>query len=247
MKIITIIKKNKLIVLMLVVYLILFIVSPKKAVQSLDNSIYYLIEMFQILPVIFLFTVVIEALIPKELIMQGFGEKSGIKGNLFSLLLGSISAGPIYAAFPISKMLLKKGASVTNIVIILSAWAVIKVPMLANEVKFLGVKFMGIRWIFTVISIFVMAHLIGVFVKKKDMSESITEKEGSILSIKEEYCIGCGLCAKTLPVYYEMKNNKAIIKQIPINKNEMEDMVEMVERCPVNAIVFYRTVEEEII
>ena len=44
-----------------------------------------------------------------------------------------------------------------------------------------------------------------------------------------------------------MKNNKAIIKQIPINKNEMEDMVEMVERCPVNAIVFYRTVEEEII
>ena len=74
---------------MLVVYLILFIVSPEKAVQSLDNSVYYLIEMFQILPVIVLFTVVIEALIPKELIMQGFGEKSGIKGNLFSLLLGS--------------------------------------------------------------------------------------------------------------------------------------------------------------
>lgn len=227
-----------------VVYSILFIVSPEKAVQSLDNSIYYLIEMIQILPVIFLFTVVIEALVPKEWIMQEFGEKSGIKGNLFSLLLGSISAGPIYAAFPISKMLLKKGASVTNIVIILSAWAVIKVPMLANEVKFLGVKFMGLRWIFTVISIFVMAHLMGVFVKKKDMSESIAEKEESILSIKEEYCIGCGLCAKTLPVYYEIKNKKAIIKQIPKNENEMEEMIEMVERCPVSAIVSRATARE---
>ena len=102
---ITILKKNKLVVLVLVVYLSLFIVSPQKAIRSLDNSIYYLIEMVQILPVIFLFTVVIEALIPKEWIMKGLGEKSGIKGNLFSLLLGSVSAGPIYAAFPISKTL----------------------------------------------------------------------------------------------------------------------------------------------
>jgi len=67
--------------------------------------------------------------------------------------------------------------------------------------------------------------------------------------MSKNLCIGCGLCAKTLPVYYEMKNNKAIIKQLPKNKNEMEDVVEMVERCPVNSIVFrfYRTLEEEII
>ena len=235
---ITILKKNKLVVLVLVVYLSLFIVSPQKAIRSLDNSIYYLIEMFQILPVIFLFTVVIEALIPKEWIMKGLGEKSGIKGNLFSLLLGSVSAGPIYAAFPISKTLLKKGASVTNIVIILSSWAVIKVPMLANEVKFLGVKFMGLRWLFTVISIFIMAYLMGAFVKKKDMLETRAKEEESILSIKKEYCIGCGLCTKTLPNYYEMKNNKAIVKQIPKNKKEIEEVVLMVERCPVNAILY---------
>lgn len=235
---ITILKKNKLIVLVLAVYLSLFIVSPQKAIRSLDNSIYYLIEMVQILPVIFLFTVVIEALIPKVWIMKGLGEKSGIKGNLFSLLLGSVSAGPIYAAFPISKTLLKKGASVTNIVIILSSWAVIKVPMLANEVKFLGVKFMGLRWLFTVISIFIMAYLMGAFVKKKDMLETRAKEEESILSIKEEYCIGCGLCTKTLPNYYEMKNNKAIVKQIPKNKKEIEEVVLMVERCPVNAILY---------
>lgn len=244
MKIIMIIKKNKLVALLVAAYTILFIISPGKAVQSLDNSVYYLIEMIQILPVIFLFTVVIDALTPKELIMQGFGEKSGIKGNLFSLLLGSISAGPIYAAFPISKILLKKGASVTNIVIILSAWAVIKVPMLANEVKFLGVKFMGLRWLFTVISIFTMAYIMALFVKKKDIPKTIYEKEETILFIKDEYCIGCGLCTKALPTYFKMENKKAVVKQIHNYKDEIEEMEELVERCPAKAIVF-RAKDEE--
>lgn len=64
-------------------------------------------------------------------------------------------------------LMLKKGASITNIVIILSSWAVIKIPMLANEVKFLGIKFMGIRWVLTVISIFTMGYFMALFVKKE--------------------------------------------------------------------------------
>ncbi len=143
----TIIKKNRLLVIVAVIYLILFALMPDKATTAIKNSIFYLIEMFEVLPVIFLLTVVIEALVPKEWIIKHFGEKSGFFGNILSLVLGSISAGPIYAAFPISKMLMTKGASVANIVIILSSWAVIKIPMLANEAKFLGVTFMSIRWV----------------------------------------------------------------------------------------------------
>lgn len=92
MKIVSVLKRNRLIFLVLVVYSILLFTSPDKAIQSWKNSTYYLIEMLQVLPVIFLLTVVIEVLVPKEMITKGFGEKSGIKGNLFSLLLGSISA-----------------------------------------------------------------------------------------------------------------------------------------------------------
>lgn len=121
MKALNILKKNKLLVLVALFYGIIFIAAPQTAMKSVGNSVYYLVEMLQVLPVIFLLTVVIEAWVPKELIMRGFGEKSGFKGNLLSLLLGSISAGPIYAAFPISKSLLSKGASVRNIVIILSS------------------------------------------------------------------------------------------------------------------------------
>lgn len=167
MKVLKLIKKNTLVVFVVLAYFTVFIIAPQKAKESLGNSVYYLLEMLQVLPIIFLLTVVIEAWVPKDLIMKGLGDKSGVKGNLLSILFGSISAGPIYAAFPIGKALLSKGASITNIVIIISSWAVIKVPMLANEVKFLGIDFMIVRWILTVISILAMGYLTAVIVKKK--------------------------------------------------------------------------------
>ncbi len=235
MKAVSIIKKNKLLVLVALTYIVVLIISPEKAMNSIGNSVYYLIEMLQVLPVIFLLTVVIEALVPKELIMRGFGEKSGFKGNLLALLLGSISAGPIYAAFPISKTLLGKGASISNIVIILSTWAVIKVPMLANETKFLGINFMIVRWILTVIAIFIMAYITGMFVKKKDLPENLSN--GRILEIKGDYCIGCGLCVKMLPEYYEMINNKAVVRKSPDGTNAMGPIKESINKCPSKAII----------
>jgi len=236
MKIGLMIKKNKLLLLVALLYAVIFIASPDKATKSVGNSVYYLIEMLQVLPVIFLLTVVIEALVPKEMIMRGFGERSGFKGNLLALLLGSISAGPIYAAFPISKTLLGKGASIPNIVIILSTWAVIKVPMLANEAKFLGVNFMVVRWVLTVIAIFVMAYITGMLVKKKDLP--IDSNEAKMLKIKEDYCIGCGLCVKMLPEYYEMNNNKAVVRKAPEGKDALEAIQESIEKCPSKAIMF---------
>lgn len=238
MRTIDVIKKNKLLSFVTLAYIVIFIVAPDMGMASLGNSVYYLLEMLQILPVIFLFTVVIDVLIPKETIIQGFGENSGFKGNLFALLLGSVSAGPIYAAFPISKMLLNKGASISNIVIILSAWAVVKVPMLANEVQFLGINFMIVRWILTVMAIFIMAYIIGKIVKKEDMPALI--EEGEILQINEDYCIGCGLCVEMQSAYYEMENNKAIVKRHPKGIQEQKMIRLSVEKCPTNAISLKR-------
>lgn len=235
MKAVLMIKKNKLLFLVALAYMVIFIVSPDKAMKSVSNSVYYLVEMLQVLPPIFLLTAVIEALVPKETIMRGFGKKAGFKGNLLALLLGSISAGPIYAAFPIGKTLLQKGASISNIVIILSAWAVIKVPMLANEAKFLGVNFMVIRWVLTVIALFIMAYIAGRIVKKKDLPAD-SNKPGS-LQIKEDYCIGCGLCVKMLPEYYEMNNNKAVVRKTPEGE-AVKAIQESIEKCPSKAIIF---------
>ena len=43
--------------------------------------------MLEIMPVIFILTSIIEAWVHKEVIMNGFGEKAGIKGGIFSFLL----------------------------------------------------------------------------------------------------------------------------------------------------------------
>lgn len=231
------VKKNKLMSAVGMAYIILLIFFPNYGIKALKNSSYYLIEMLQVLPVIFVLTVVIEAWVPKEVIVKRLGDKSGIFGNIISLIFGSISAGPIYAAFPVTKMLLKKGASITNVVIILSAWAVIKVPMLINEVKFLGVDFMVIRWILTVIAIFTMGYLISLIVKPEDLTDS-KDKSKVIFEIKESYCVGCGACAKSFPEFYEMVGNKAKVKLFKIEKETIQAIKLSVKSCPTKAIEY---------
>jgi len=250
--IIDIIKKNKLLVLVILAYLVLLVAMPGTAYESGKNSMYYVKEMLQIMPVIFILTSLIEAWVPRQTIIKGFGENSGIKGSIFSFLLGSFSAGPIYAAFPICKMLLKKGASVSNVVIILSSWAVVKVPMLANEAKFLGPKFMAIRWVLTTISIFIMAYIVSKLVKKETIpfKEESASVAANTLSIKQQYCIGCGVCVKMAPENFKMSNGKAHVMQQPYiysnTKNEDSEkeitletnkkVNTAIEKCPAKAI-----------
>jgi len=231
-------KNNMFLTLVITTYIVLGILMPSKAIQSLNNSLYYIKEMLIIMPVILLLTSLIEAWVPKKSIEKALGEDSGFKGSVFSFLLGSFSAGPIYAAFPVCKMLLKKGASVSNIVVMLSTWAVIKIPMLVNEAKFLGPKFMAIRWVLTTISIFIMAYITSRLVKKEDiqMDDILTNEEELMLNINEQYCIGCGLCTKISSETFVMENKKAKII-IEISKlEENENIKTAIDKCPAKAI-----------
>lgn len=240
MNIVQFAKRNKLLAAVALTYAVLFITMPDKAVLSIKNSMYYVIEMLEIIPVIFLLTAIIEAWAPRELIINSFGEKSGWKGNVFSLILGSFSAGPIYAAFPVCKMLLRKGASMINIVIILSAWAVVKVPMLANEAKFLGVEFMGVRWILTVISIWMTAYIMSAIVKKENIPiyREVEIEKINAIDIKEQYCMGCGLCAKFSPDHFEIMDKKAKVKKKKIEEEKVAGLRLTIEKCPAKAICF---------
>lgn len=229
------IKKYKLLSAVILAYVVLFITMPDKALAAVNNSMYYVFEMLMIMPVVFILTSLTEAWVPKEVIINSFGEKSGIKGNIFAFLLGSFSAGPIYAAFPVCKMLLKKGAGIANIVIVLSTWAVIKVPMLANEAKFLGPKFMAIRWVLTTISIFIMSYFISKVVKKEDMPQE-EEANKSAVSVNQDYCIGCGVCANICPKIFYLENKKAYARNEIIAGPMVEKVNKAAESCPSKAI-----------
>ncbi|MCQ1531702.1 permease [Lutispora saccharofermentans] len=235
MKIFEKVKKNKLLSAVILAYGILFATMPDKALAAVNNSMYYVFEMLMIMPVIFILTSLAEAWVPKEVIINSFGEKSGFKGNIFAFLLGSFSAGPIYAAFPVCRMLLKKGAGIANIVIVLSTWAVIKVPMLANEAKFLGPKFMAMRWVLTTISIFIMAYFIAKAVKKEDMPQEL-ETDGQAVSVNQDYCIGCGVCVNICPKIFYMEGKKAVARKEAIAGPIAEKVSKAAEACPGKAI-----------
>lgn len=232
----TFLKKNKFLFFMVSIYAMLIVAKFDLGISALKNSGYYFKEMLIIMPVIMILTALLEAWVPKEMIEKNMGKESGIKGKVFSFLLGSISAGPIYAAFPVCIALLRKGASVANIVILLGTWAVIKVPMLANEVKFLGFEFMIVRWILTSISLFVMGYLVSKFVKREEILE-VQDKDNKNIDniyIDQDFCIGCGLCQKIAPDYFELRDNKAYV--IKTDDIKDEKLKESIKRCPAKII-----------
>lgn len=230
------IKENLLFVLIALCYAIIFFVKPQMGVQAVKNSGYYIKEMLLIMPVIFVLTALLDKWVPKQTIMRYLGQDSKFKGILLSFALGAISAGPVYAAFPICIMLHKKGASIRNIVIILSSWAVIKIPMLINEIKFLGPQFMLVRWVLTVAAILVFSWIASKIVKDEDLPEE-TEVAKVGLSIDQDVCMGCTLCVQEYKELFEMNNKKAYVKEHSFEPNK-EKLNKAIDRCLVNAIKF---------
>ncbi len=169
------VKRFKLVIVSLILYLIVFIVNREIFFSALETLKMFLLEMAEILPAIIIITGLLSVYVPPAMIMKNFGDKSGIKGKIISFVIGAVSAGPIYAAFPVSLMLLKKGASVSNIVIILSSWATVKLPMLLFEIKFLGLQFSLTRYVLTVAAILGMSYAMDKVVKKEQIDYSAAD------------------------------------------------------------------------
>ena len=100
--------------------------------------------------------------VSKELVVKYLGKTSGIKGILLAVFFGALPTGPLYIAFPLAVALKSKGASLSNIVIFLSAWACIKIPQELVELQFLGLNFMVARLVLTIVFVI----LIGLLIEK---------------------------------------------------------------------------------
>lgn len=135
------------------------LIFPEFGRLSLDNTVNNFKEMLSVLPPIFILLGLLDVWVDRATMMKYTGKGSGIKGVLIAFLLGSAAAGPLYAAFPVAGVMLKKGSSLFNVFIFMGAWSTTKLPMLMFEAANLGPVFMGLRLALSVVGILGIAYV----------------------------------------------------------------------------------------
>jgi uncharacterized membrane protein YraQ (UPF0718 family) len=91
-------------------YLALWHVAPEKTIVALRSSIGILFHVLLPLGMVFLIMIGLNAFLKPPDLAKLLGKGTAIPRNLFSAAAGIISAGPIYAWYPILKDLREKGA-----------------------------------------------------------------------------------------------------------------------------------------
>ena len=142
---------------------------PDRFPTAVAMSSRYLEEMILVFPAILIIMGLADRWVPTTLVEKYLGHNSSFKGKFTAVFLGTLPTGPMYIAFPIAAELLRKKASLSNVIIFLGVWASLKVPQLGIEIQFLGLKFSILRFILTLISIF----LIGIIMEKMIDTEDL--------------------------------------------------------------------------
>ncbi len=138
--------------------LIAFYPAVGKASITLTKN--NLVEMLTIVIPIFILLGLLDVWVGRETMMKYMGDGAGPKGALIAFIMGSAAAGPLYAAFPVAGVLLKKGVSLTNVFIFIGAWSTTKIPMLLFEAGNLGVDYMLLRLGCSIVGILVIAAVL---------------------------------------------------------------------------------------
>jgi len=140
----------------LIIAVILLSVFPDRKGAVIGTSWDFFIEMMLILPAVMVLLGLFSVFVQKETVGKYLGKTSGIKGIILAIIIGALPTGPLYVAFPMAAVLIKKGAKISSIIVFLSAWACIKIPQEMVELQFLGVRFMLLRLTLTIIFVIIM-------------------------------------------------------------------------------------------
>jgi uncharacterized membrane protein YraQ (UPF0718 family) len=165
------VKRYKYFIGTIIAVSILTLVSFEIGSKAFSVAGYSFKEMALVIPPVFVLLGLLDVWIPRETMMKYMGEGSGIKGVVLSILLGSAAAGPLYGAFPIAAVFMKKGVKFTNILIFIGAWSTTKIPMFLFEMSALGSKFAITRLFIDIPGIIIIAYLLSLVIKPKEIEE----------------------------------------------------------------------------
>lgn len=142
----------------------------RKALSLLGENI---LVVLGILPPVFILLGLFDVWIPRERVAPHMGEDSGVKGTVLSVLLGACSAGPLYIAFPIAEVMIRKGTSLRNIFVFIGAWSTMRIPMILFEIQNLGAVFGLTRYFVSLAGILLMALLMDRVLNTAEKTEII--------------------------------------------------------------------------
>jgi uncharacterized membrane protein YraQ (UPF0718 family) len=139
-----------------------------KALSITGNSV---IEMLLVIPPIFILLGLLDVWVPRETMVKYMGEGSGLKGVLLAIFIGSAAAGPLYGAFPVAAVFMKKGVKFMNLLIFIGAWSTTKIPMFLFEMAALGTRFAIARLLIDIPGIIIIAFILSKMVSKNEVEE----------------------------------------------------------------------------
>ena len=163
--------------LTLVAILLLSAFKPELGLKALGISGSNFAAMLLVLPPVYLILGLLDVWVPREAMMKYMGEGSGPLGTFLAFLVGSAAAGPLYGAFPVAAVFMKKGVSFFNIVVFLTAWSTTKIPMFLYETAALGLRFSLSRLLINIPGILIIAFAMNRLVGKKEKDRIFREAE----------------------------------------------------------------------
>lgn len=153
------VRRFRMVFLFSLLVLIIGVLRPELRASLTKNLTSNFGQMLAVIPPIFILLGLLDQWVPREVVMKYMGKGSGLRGIVLSIVLGASSAGPLYGAFPFAAVMLEKGVRLGNVILFLSAWATLKVPMFLFEVSALGWRFASLRWLLNVPVILFIAYL----------------------------------------------------------------------------------------
>ncbi|QJA10194.1 permease [Romboutsia sp. CE17] len=166
-----ILNRYKVFLILTISLFILIIFKNDLGINIFNNAKDSFIQMIEVLPPIMLLLGLMDEWVSRESMMKYMGEDSSVLGIVLSIALAAFAAGPMYAAFPFTAVLLKKGVKFSNIIIFMNAWCVIKISTLLFEISALGYKFTFYRFLIDLIGVIVMGYLVDYIVNKLPKKE----------------------------------------------------------------------------
>lgn len=166
-----IIKRYRFFIVTLTILGIVSIINKEVGLEAIDVTAYSFKEMALIIPPIFILLGLLDIWVPREIMIKFMGEKSGIKGVILAFLLGSAAAGPLYGAFPLAAVFMKKGVKFTNVIIFIGAWSTTKIPMFLFELSSLGASFAVTRLLIDIPGIIIIAYILRSIMSEDKIKE----------------------------------------------------------------------------